>query len=75
MLKKINKTKSWFFEKFAKIDKSLVAVQEKKSKKTQIIKITSGTEVTALEHMDIKRREEKMNELRMNADTRKSTER
>ena len=29
-LEKINKTKSWFFEKFAKIDKSLVMLSKKK---------------------------------------------
>ena len=29
-LEKINKTKRWFFEKFAKIDKSLVMLSKKK---------------------------------------------
>ena len=29
-LEKINNTKSWFFEKFAKIDKSLVMLSKKK---------------------------------------------
>ena len=73
-LEKINKTNSWFFEKFAKIDKSLVMLsKKKKSEKPQIINTTSGIEVTAIEHMDIKRRKGKINELRMNADTRKNT--
>ena len=39
---KINKTKSWFFEKINKIDKPLVRLIKKKREKTQINK--SGNE-------------------------------
>ena len=47
--------------------------KKKKSEKPQIINTTSGIEVTVIEHMDIKRRKGKINELGMNADTRKNT--
>ena len=36
---KINKTKSWFFEKINKIDKTLARLIKKKREKTQINKI------------------------------------
>ena len=36
---KINKTKSWFFEKTNKIDKPLARFIKKKKEKTQISKI------------------------------------
>ena len=36
---KINKTKSWFFEKINKIDKPLARLIKKKRERTQIIKI------------------------------------
>ena len=36
---KINKTKSWFFEKINKIDKSLARLLKKKREKNQINKI------------------------------------
>ena len=36
---KINKTKSWFFEKINKIDKSLARLIKKQSEKNQINKI------------------------------------
>ena len=36
---KINKTKSWFFEKINKIDKPLARLIKKKRKKTQINRI------------------------------------
>ena len=36
---KINKTKSWFFEKINKIDKLLVRLIKKKREKNQIYKI------------------------------------
>ena len=61
----------WVVEKFAKIDISLVMLSKKKRSRRP--NNTSGIEVTAIEHMDIKRRKEKINELRMNADTRKNT--
>ena len=38
---KINKTKSWFFEKINKIDKPLVRLIKKKREKNQINKIRS----------------------------------
>ena len=38
-IEKINKTKSWFFEKINKIDKPLARLIEKKREKNQINKI------------------------------------
>ena len=46
MIAKINKTKSWFFEKINKIDKPLARLIKKKREKTQINKIRSEKEVT-----------------------------
>ena len=43
---KINKTKSWFFEKVNKIDKPLARVIKKKRYKNQINKIRNEKEVT-----------------------------
>ena len=43
---KINKTKSWFFEKINKIDKPLARLMKKKREKTQINKIGNEKEVT-----------------------------
>ena len=43
---KINKTKSWFFEKVNKIDKSLARLIKEKKEKNQINKIRSEKEVT-----------------------------
>ena len=39
MIAKINKTKSWFFEKINKIDKPLATLIKKKREKTQITRI------------------------------------
>ena len=39
MIAKINKTKSWFFEKIKKIDKQLARLIKKKREKTQINRI------------------------------------
>ena len=39
MITKINKTKSWFFEKINKIDKPLARLIKKKREKTQINRI------------------------------------
>ena len=36
---KVNKTKSWFFEKIKKIDKPLARLMKKKREKTQINRI------------------------------------
>ena len=43
---KINKTKSWFFEKINKIDKPLARLIQNKREKNQINKITNEKEVT-----------------------------
>ena len=40
---KINKTKSWFFEKVNKIDKSLARLIKKKREKTQFHRIRNET--------------------------------
>ena len=39
MIAKINKTKSWFFEKINKADKPLARLIKKKKEKTQINRI------------------------------------
>ena len=41
---KINKTKSWFFEKINKIDKPLARLIKKKMEKTQINRIRNEKE-------------------------------
>ena len=46
MTAKINKTKSWFFEKINKIDKPLARLIKKKREKTQINRIRNEKEVT-----------------------------
>ena len=46
MIAKINKTKSWFFEKINKIDKPWARLIKKKREKTQINKIRNEKEVT-----------------------------
>ena len=43
---KINKTKSWFFEKTNKIDKPLARLIKKKREKDQINKIRNGKVTT-----------------------------
>ena len=43
---KINKTKSWFFEKINKIDKPVARLIKKKREKTQINRIRNEKEVT-----------------------------
>ena len=43
---KINKTKSWFFEKINKIDKPLAGLIKKNRERTQINKIRNEKEVT-----------------------------
>ena len=45
---KINKTKSWYFEKINKIDKPLARLIKKKREKTQINRIRNEKEVTTL---------------------------
>ena len=46
MIAKINKTKTWFFEKINKIDKPLARLIKKKREKTQINRIRNEREVT-----------------------------
>ena len=46
MIAKINKTKSWFFEKINEIDKPLARLIKKKREKTQIHRIGNEKEVT-----------------------------
>ena len=46
MIAKINKSKSWFFEKINKIDKPLARLIKKKREKTQINRIRNEREVT-----------------------------
>ena len=46
MIAKINKTKSWFFEKIHKIDKPLARLIKRKREKTQINRIRNEKEVT-----------------------------
>ena len=41
---KINKTKSWFFEKIKKIDKPLARLIKKKREKTQVNRIRNKKE-------------------------------
>ena len=43
---KINKTKSWFFEKINKIEKPLARLIKKKREKTQINRLRNEKEVT-----------------------------
>ena len=45
-IKKINKTRSWFFEKINKIDKLLARLTKKKREMNQINKIRNEKEVT-----------------------------
>ena len=49
-LAKINKTKSWFFEKINKIDKPLARVIKKKREKNQINKIRNENGEITTEH-------------------------
>ena len=44
IIAKINKTKSWLFEKINKIDKSLARLIKKKGEKTQIDRIRNEKE-------------------------------
>ena len=41
-IEKINKTKSWFFEKINKIDKPLARLTKKKRERSQVNKIRNG---------------------------------
>ena len=52
---KINKTKSWFFEKIIKIDKPLTRLIKKKRKKNQINKIINKNEEITTGNTEIQR--------------------
>ena len=52
---KINKTKSWFFEKINKIDKHLVTLIKKKRGKHQINTIRNEKEEVTTDKAEIKR--------------------
>ena len=52
---KINKTKSWFFEKINKIDKSLARLIKKKREKNQINKIRSEKGEVTTDNAEIQR--------------------
>ena len=49
MIAKINKTKTWFFEKINKVDKPLARLIKEKRKKTQINRIRNEKEELALQ--------------------------
>ena len=52
---KINKTKSWFFEKINKIDKPLARLIKKKREKTQIIRIRNEKGEVTTDTAEIRR--------------------
>ena len=52
---KINKTKSWFFEKINKIDKVLARLTKKKRKKNQINKIRNEKGEVTTDNAEIQR--------------------
>ena len=55
MIAKINKTKSWFFEKINKIDKPLARLIEEKREKTQINRIRNETGEVTTDTAEIQR--------------------
>ena len=52
---KINKAKSWFFEKINKIDKPLARLIKKKREKNQIHKVRNENEEITTENTEIQR--------------------
>ena len=52
---KINKAKSWFFEKINKIDKPLARLMKKQREKNQINKIRSENEEITTDNTEIQR--------------------
>ena len=52
---KINKTKSWFFEKISKIDKPLVRLIKRKREKNQISKIINEKGEVTTDNAEIQR--------------------
>ena len=55
MIAKINKTKSWFFEKIHKIDKPLARFIKKKREKNQINKIRNQSGEITKDNTEIER--------------------
>ena len=55
MIAKINKTKSWFFDKINKIDKPLARLIKKKREKTQINKIRNEKGEVTADNVEIQR--------------------
>ena len=55
MIENINKTKSWFFEKINKIDKSLARFIKKKKENTQINRIRNGKGEVTTDTAEIQR--------------------
>ena len=53
--KKINKTKSWFFERVNKIDKPLARLTKKRRERTQINKIRSDKEEISMDTAEIQK--------------------
>ena len=52
---KINKTKSWFFEKINKIDKPLASLIKEKREKNQINKIRNEKGEVTIDNAEIQR--------------------
>ena len=52
---KINKTKSWFFEKINKIDKPLARLIKKQREKNQISKVRTENAVITTDNIEIQR--------------------
>ena len=52
---KINKTKSWFFEKISKIDKPFARLVKKKREKNQTNKIRNGKGEVTTDNAEIQR--------------------
>ena len=52
---KINKTKSWFFEKIKKIEKPLARLIKRKREKNQIKKLRSEKEEVTTDNAEIQR--------------------
>ena len=55
MIAKTNKTKSWFFEKINKIDKSLARLTKEKREKNQINKIRNENGEITTDNTEIQR--------------------
>ena len=50
----INKTKSWFFEKISKTDKTLAGLAKKKREKSEITNVSNERRAITTDPMDIK---------------------